>query len=386
MLSRARSAGKSRTSIFRTVSFSLKSIERGWRKLWISLIAGLLRLTGSKSPPDWRSRPHRVLFLRHDRIGDMIVSTGVLRAIARSHPTIVLDVLASPGNAPVLAHADYVHETVVFDKKRIGNYLGTMIRLRRTQYDAVIDCMVTAPSLTTLLLMLASGARHRVGIAGRGVDSVLTVPVPPRERDGHMVELLGQLAVAFGVDPSRVDVRPHIDLSPDELAQAEASWAQGGAHDRLLVNVSSGTAARRWADERYVDVVKNALAVAPPPGLDVLVIASPDERDRAERVASAVGGRFVATRGVRDAFALVATSTLVLTPDTSIGHATSAYDKPAVVMFVRGASARWAPYRTRSRVIEWTEPTLERLPAEPVRAALESLVREILTLSRPAIT
>jgi ADP-heptose:LPS heptosyltransferase len=43
-----------------------------------------------------------VLFLRHDRIGDMIVSTGALRAIAAAHPNLALDVLASPGNAPVL--------------------------------------------------------------------------------------------------------------------------------------------------------------------------------------------------------------------------------------------------------------------------------------------
>jgi ADP-heptose:LPS heptosyltransferase len=356
---------------------SLKSLERAWRKLWISLIATLLRITASKSPPDWRSRPHRVLFLRHDRIGDMIVSTGVLRAIARSHPTIVLDVLASPGNAPVLRHADYVHETVVFDKKRVRGYLGTMLRLRRTHYDAVIDCMVTAPSLTTLLLMLASGARHRVGIAGRGVDSVLTVPVPPREHDGHMVELLAQLAVAFGVDPSRVDVRPHIDLSSEELALAESAWtvARESNEERLLVNVSSGTPTRRWPVERYIEVVENAAGQGP--RLDIVVIGSPDERDRAEAVASAVGGRYVATGGVRDAFALVATSSLVLTPDTSIGHATSAYTKPAVVMFVRGASARWAPYRTPGRVIEWHEPTLERLPVGPVRDALAALIHEL---------
>jgi len=199
-----------------------------------------------------------------------------------------------------------------------------------------------------------------------------------------MVELLAQLAVAFGVDPSRVDVRPHIDLSAEELANAEGSWTRDSARERLLVNVSSGTPTRRWPVERYVTVVESALRVVP--GLDILVIGSPDERERAEAVAAAVGGRFVATRGVRDAFALVATSTLVLTPDTSIGHATSAYVKPAVVMFVRGAAARWAPYQTPARVIEWTEPTLERLPPELVSAALDALLREVVSESRPATT
>jgi ADP-heptose:LPS heptosyltransferase len=199
-----------------------------------------------------------------------------------------------------------------------------------------------------------------------------------------MVELLAQLAVAFGVDPSRVDVRPHIDLSDDELARAVGSWTRDAARDRLLVNVSSGTPTRRWPVERYIAAVEHALRLVP--GLDILVIGSPDERDRAEAVATAVGGRFVSTRGVRDAFALVATSTLVLTPDTSIGHATSAYTKPVVVMFVRGAAARWAPFQTPSRVIEWIEPTLERLPAEPVSDALESLLREVVSAPRSAPT
>ena len=61
----------------------------------------------------------RVLFLRHDRAGDMILSTGVMRAIARSHPTITLDVLASPANAALLDGADYVGDVIVFDKRRL---------------------------------------------------------------------------------------------------------------------------------------------------------------------------------------------------------------------------------------------------------------------------
>src|ERR1043165_3195903 len=159
--------------------------------------------------PDWSSKPHRVLFLRHDRAGDMILSTGVMRAIARSHPTIVMDVLASPANAAILDAADYVHDVIVFDKKRLGRYLSTLVRLRRANYDAVIDCMVTAPSVTTLLLVLASGARWRVGIAGRGNDAAFNVTVPAETKpNAHMVDLLAALAPAFGVSATSVERRP----------------------------------------------------------------------------------------------------------------------------------------------------------------------------------
>jgi len=92
--------------------------------------------------PDWSAGPSRVLFLRHDRAGDMILSTGVMRAIARSHPTITLDVLASPANAGLLTAADYVHDVIVFDRKRLRHYAATIARLRRAHYDAVLTLFV----------------------------------------------------------------------------------------------------------------------------------------------------------------------------------------------------------------------------------------------------
>ncbi|MGH7622222.1 MAG: glycosyltransferase family 9 protein, partial [Gemmatimonadaceae bacterium] len=197
----------------------LKRLELWWRRLWIRLLVRVMRrpLGGA---PDW-SRPVRVLFLRHDRAGDMILSTGVLRAIAQSHPTITLDVLASPANSAILAGADYVGDVIVFDKRRLATYLPTMRRLRRARYDAVVDCMVTAPSVTTLLLTAASRAPHRVGIADRGNDTAFTLTVPANTRPrAHMVDLLAALATAFGVDPQAVDRRPAIALSADERARA----------------------------------------------------------------------------------------------------------------------------------------------------------------------
>ena len=120
----------------------VKRVELAWRRLWIRVLVLLMRRP-REPRPDWSAAPRRVLFLRHDRAGDMILSTGIMRAIARSHPTITLDVLASPVNAKILDAADYVRDVIVFDKKRLSTYLPTALRLRRARYDAVIDCMVT---------------------------------------------------------------------------------------------------------------------------------------------------------------------------------------------------------------------------------------------------
>jgi ADP-heptose:LPS heptosyltransferase len=333
--------------------------------------------------PDWGAGRVRVLFLRHDRAGDMILSTGVMRAIARSQPAISLDVLASPANAPILAAADYVAGVIVFDKKKLSSYLPTARRLRAARYDAVIDCMVTAPSVTTLLLILASGARDRVGISGRGNDAAFTITVPPAARPNpHMVDLLGALAAAFDMRPQEHALRPVLHVTNDEHRWAESIWGprRSSAMRRVLVNVSAGTPARRWPDAGYVAVMRHL-------GnrhrdIDLRVIGAPAEAARAQTIAGEGGGTFVATPRIRDAFALVATSDFVFTPDTSIAHAAAAFRTPCVAMYVCGSVERWGLYDTAGESVEHSAPTLESLPVERMLRAVDAVWNESVVSSR----
>jgi len=352
----------------------LKRVELAWRRFWIRILVRLMRRPAEERP-NWSAWPHRVLFLRHDRAGDMILSTGVMRAIARSHPTVTLDVLASPANAAILEAADYVHDVIVFDKKRLASYWQTVRRLRRAHYDAVIDCMVTSPSLTTLLLILASGARHRIGIAGRGNDAAFTVTIPPETRDdAHMVDRLAPLVAAFGVDPKHADVHPILGLTSAERARAARLWEfepdEPGGGTRVVINVSAGTSERRWDGDNYVAIMRHVRELDP--SARFRVIGAPSEWDRAERVAREGGGLMVRTPSIRDALALVATADFVYTPDTSIAHAAAAFNRPCVAMYPAGAYTRWRLYGAPpGRSVQHSEQSLRTLSADRMILAVD---------------
>lgn len=351
----------------------LKKLEGYWRQLWIRALTRAMRRP-SIALPAWSARPHRLLFLRHDRIGDMILSTAVMRAIAESHPGIELDVLASPSNAPALDGAAYVRKVIVFDKRDPRSYLAATRQLRAERYDAVIDCMVTAPSVTTLLLMVATDAPYRVGIGGRGNDDAINVIVPPAGGVQHMTIELGALSAAFGIDPSTRDWWPELVVSPELRESAAARWRSvgKGAGQRVLVNVSSATASRRWQIEKYVAVIahiRSRLADAA-----VLVIGAPSERDRVEAVAAEGGATPVNTPSLKDAFALVATADFVFTPDTAIGHAASALRRPAVAMYLRTESLRWGLHPNFGENVEHSDSTLLTLDVPPVLAAIDRVL------------
>jgi ADP-heptose:LPS heptosyltransferase len=329
------------------------------------VLVGLARRLPRPSPLELgRDKPPvRVLYLRYDRIGDMILSTGLLRAIARSHANVVVDVLASPENVPVLAGNPYVRSVLIADP----TYIAAFRRIRRERYDAIIDCQIFSPSTTTLIMMLLSRARHRIGLAGRGIDSAFTLPVARPASARHYVEHLGALASPFGV--SDANWRPEIFLTPAERAEAESRWRSGR---RLLVNISAGKPTCRWPAERFAAVLGALRAHA---DLDVGLIAAPGDVAMAEHLASA-GARFLRTRSVREAFALVATADYVLTPDTAITHAASAFGKPAVVMFPRNRAEIWGPYGTGGAAVASTEGTLQSLTVERVLDALTGLLLE----------
>lgn len=349
-------------------------LERVWRSLSTRQLATLTHVQGRGQVPDWGARPHRVLFLRHDRIGDMIVSTGLLRAISSAFPTLSLDVLASPANAPIIRGESYINAVHVLDKRRPWSYPALAGRLRRARYDAVIDCMVTAPSRTAMLLMSASGARHRIGVSGRGVDDVLSLPVatPPGAR--HVVDRLAALATPFGIDPERTDFRPQLTLRPEERSAAEQIWRSAGASEgtrHFLVNISAGWD-RQWPEDRFITVLRELRQRHPK--LRALVIASPAEMERARSIASQGNAQVAPTAGIRQVIALVATSDLVFTPDTSIAHAAAAFRKPAAVMYAPGVGEWWYPYGSPHRTLDAPERTLDSLPVKRVLAALEELI------------
>lgn len=356
---------------------NLKRLELAWRGFWIRVLVRAMRQPSSpQATPAWGTRPYRVLFLRHDRAGDMILSTGVMRAIAESHPGITLDVLASPANATILDASDFVHDVIVFDKKRLANYWPTVRALRRRRYDVVIDCMVTAPSLTTLLLIWASGAVYRAGIGGRGNDAAFNITVPPETHpDAHMVDHLAALAPAFGVTLDRSARAPVLAITDDERVRAVALWDAAGPprFRRVLINVSAGTSARLWPDDRYVAIMRHIRDIAGDAGARFITIGAPADAPRTQAIARGGGGACVRTSTLRDALALVATADFVYTPDTSIAHAAAAFRRPCVAMYVAGSVTRWGLFGTVGRSIEHSEKTLTTLSVERMAAAVDDV-------------
>jgi ADP-heptose:LPS heptosyltransferase len=352
-----------------------RSLERAWRLVWMRLIAAALPGPRTARVPNWSTRPWRVLYVRYERIGDMIMATSMIRALATAHDTITLDVLATPANAPVLDGNPYVSAVLEFDRRQPARFVKFARELHRRTYDVVVDGRINNPRIFvyTPMVMLASSARYRIGAAGGLGDQIYNVRVRPFDRadlSTHYIDASAHLAEPFGVQIEEFDWRPELFLRDEERRSADARWGDDPRGlKRFLVNLSASEPKRRWPDERFVEVVRSVAS----PEMRIAVIGLPNEWDRVRAVAASVSGVAVPTPSVRDAFAMVGTSDVVFTPDTSISHAAAAFRKPAVVLLKRD-HASYGPYRLEGTTVFWDGDRIDALPVPPVLAAVRELV------------
>jgi ADP-heptose:LPS heptosyltransferase len=252
----------------------------------------------------------------------------------------------------------------------------------------VIDPMIEKPSLIATLLMLVSGAPYRVGVGGRDNAFAYTLPVRAPDRDVHHTIQEAALLEPFGIDARRTDLHPELFACRAEREAAEAAWAavdagaagraavanRGGRMDparRLLVNISTHHASRRWPEARFTDVIRAIRSLHE--ALTVIVISLPRDRARAESIAQASGTRVVPTPGLRDALALVATADVVFTPDTSISHAASAFRTPAVVMIGPGRAA-FEPFDNTGELLRAATDDFASITAADATQAIDAVL------------
>lgn len=355
----------------------LQSIEFAVRSAFQTALVRLLGGPQRVAVPDWRARPYRILFIRDDGIGDLIVTMEVLRAIKETSPTITVDLLCSPQNAAFGRSLPFVSDVVVHRRTSLPSAWPTWRELRRRRYDVVIDGRVAIGNVNThtTCLMLSTGARWRIGIAGRRNDRAYTVPVHAGN-PLHWVEYLAALTIPFGIDPKTRDWRPNLTLTDGERAGGERAWTNiGTGRPRVLVNISVGNSERWWRHDRFEPVLARARQRLP--NATILIAAMPGEQEVAERLAGPVGAKAVPL-SFTEVMAAVATADLVISPDTAVSHVACGFQTP-ILGLMRKDTQPWAPYKTPGRIAygDFKRRLEPGLPAERVVAELEALITEM---------
>jgi len=141
----------------------LKSIEHGIKHSVFVLLQSLLNKGQKEFKPLDGKKLTKVLFLRPEKIGDMVISFPVFDALKEQFPQIKISILGSPMNAAITKN-DPRFEKIFLYKKNIWKDFKQLLAIRREKYDCVVD-MICDDSVTALFLsQYTAPGKPRIGV------------------------------------------------------------------------------------------------------------------------------------------------------------------------------------------------------------------------------
>ncbi len=210
--------------------------------LCMSIAGALLRLGSIGNVPLAKTsiRPQRILVIRLDLIGDLVLSTVVIRALKRAYPGAEIDLLALPSSASILQGDPQLSGIItynpnvwrrpkaLFQPRNWREARQTLRRLRARRYDIAVSVFGSWAAM----LAVMSGAKRRVGYGREGYPGFMTDSVPGRHwQPGarlQEVDYCLRLARAAGAPPSEEDRTPRLTVTPQAQAEVAELLQQAG--------------------------------------------------------------------------------------------------------------------------------------------------------------
>jgi ADP-heptose:LPS heptosyltransferase len=364
----------------------LKPVELGFRRVLLRVL-GLFVRRGRALPAAIDFSTRKYLFVRQDRIGDVLVSTPLIHTLKSKYPKATVDFLLSGNNHFVLSNEPLVRKRWIY-RKTLASAWQILRSIRAEKYDFVIDLMDN-PSATSTILCMFAGGKWNVGLSKDNAYAYdIVVPLLSR-RDYHIIDRLAALLTVFGLQRETMDLRVRYNVLGESKEFAtrflKAKSIEG---DQVVgLNISPGEGTRFWGTERYQALIRWLRSERPMN--PVLVLYQPADTAVAESIAKPFSNVFLSpeTRTFDQFAALVQQLWLLITPDTSAVHLAAAFSIPSVVLYVQSDKDLriWEPYGSLSETLVTDVDDLRTIPVEQVVQAASRLISNLVPSPRDGI-
>jgi lipopolysaccharide heptosyltransferase II len=318
-------------------------------------------------------RARRVLIVRLDNLGDVLVTTPAIHAVRQALPDAEITLLASPVGAQAGRLNPDIDDVIEYQSPWMDPWRelplepareqAMIARLGEGRFDgAIIFTSFRQSPLPSAYLCYLANIPLRVAASIDGPGSLLTTRHKHPERMMHEVErgldLVG--ALEMGTDDTRLRlVVP--DDARDEALAAFALRRIDRSRPLIVVHPGCSMPARTYSWERFADVTQQLVEQE---AATVVLTGVERERELTERVrgkVEGIAGESVFSLAGDLSFpglcAIIEMADLTITNNTGPMHVSAAVGTPVVALFaLTNPPEQWGPWQVPYRLLNHNVP------------------------------
>lgn len=366
-----------------------------------AIIESVARFPFSPLTKGW----NRVLFIRPDHLGDMLLATPAMRALKAARPYTEIHVLAGAWSAGVLANVPEVDLVLTTDFPGFnragngGNYLApyfkvisTARQLRQIGYGHAI--IMRPDHWWGAMVAHVAGISERIGYAKQDVAPFLTQRLDMQHE--HVVRQNLRLVESWTgyIPDNNVPYRYRVyESERDDISRHLAEFGIAPDERIFCIHPGAGTWVKLWDDERWATVADTLIDQL---NAKVVFTGGDGERGMVVRIMNRMTHTACMTVGefnIQELSALYERAQVVLGPDSGPLHLASAVGTPTVSLFGPADPVEFGPWGRNDkniylassigcrpcRVLDWGDDDPENHPC--VR---DITVGEVLEAARRA--
>jgi ADP-heptose:LPS heptosyltransferase len=355
----------------------------------------------------------RILLVRRENIGDLILTTPLIRLLREQLPDAHIAALVNSYNAPVLEHNADLDEVFVYTKgKHADSWWGSVLarlalvrlffKLRRMRFD---DVILAEPTYTPRNIRLArfilgkpwsSAERRVIGFEhDDGTNAGLDVVVPKSAMDGlHQAQIMLRIADAYGFTfpVGAMGDTPCCRVGRPKTPAAAGTTAAGQTEPLLVrlhigLHISARKPSQRWPVEAFAALagqIQQAGAVKfsvfwSPGATDNALHPGDDEKAQVLKTLLAgtpIDVDFVQTHDLATLIRRLDGVDLFICADGGAMHIAAGLGKPIVALFGDSDPIRWRPWGVPHRLLQAASHNVADLSVDEVSAAFDELAAE----------
>ncbi len=295
-------------------------------------------------------KAQRILLARTDRLGDVVLSTPVIKHMRKLFPDAYIAFMVRPQNRDVVANNPYLDEIIVYDKygreKSFWKTFKFALSLKEKKFDLAI---ALHPTNRVHIMLFLAGVPVRIGY-DRKMGYLLTKRVAHLKQKGdkHEVDYNFDLLKEAGFDAEGADRMPLIATNENEKRLVDSVLRDRSLRDGMIaLHAGASCPSKRWPAERFAEV---ADMLADKYGFQIVLVGGDETSVFSKEVAGAMKNKAVDLTGiflVGELAEFLSRVRLFISNDSGPVHVAVAVGTPVVVIFgrqERGLSPkRWRP-------------------------------------------
>lgn len=301
----------------------------------------------------------RILIVRTDRVGDVVMITPMIRELRKTYPDAFIATLTQPYTKDILLNNPRL-DLALTDDLRKETFWETVRELRRHRFT---DGLLVMPTERAAYQMFFAGIPNRVGV-GRKLYEVITLMKSVSRHDytplRHEADFCMDLARKIGAHGD--DISPEIFLTEEEREDTASLLRRRSiSDDDVVVIVHTGTrgSAPNWSEEKYFELVTRIANEFSQPDFKIVLTAREMSLEFLNQIASLSCDRIVNIASdlgtLRDLIKMIGRADVFIGSSTGPAHIADALNVRCVILHCHRAMScarHWGILNGRSINLE----------------------------------